>query len=70
MIENSTGWRLIETIPDDRKDGRDVLLWTATRYPVLCSWDDAWRDPVGHEVRGATHFADVDGPGDTTCLGR
>lgn len=61
-------WRPASEITDDRKDGRDVLLWTG--YPVLCCWDEAWRDPVGHEVRGATHFADVDGPGDVTCPGR
>lgn len=57
-------WNPIEAVPEDRKDGRDVLLWTAGRYPALCSWDGAWCDAVGHEVHGATHFADVEGPGE------
>ena len=50
-------------IPDDRKDGREMLLWAAGGYAVICSWDDGWRDPVGREVVGATAWADVGGPG-------
>lgn len=55
-------WQPLEAMPDDLKDGRDTLLWTAGQYPAVCSWDGAWYDSVGHEVRGATHFADVVGP--------
>ena len=54
-------WHLIESVPDDRKDGRDVLLWVSD-YPALCSWDGAWFDAVGRVVAGATHWADVEGP--------
>lgn len=53
----------VETLPGDRQDGREVLLWHEAGYPVLCSWDQGWRDPVGREVVGATHWADVGGPG-------
>lgn len=55
-------WRGIEYIPDDRRDGRDVLLWV-DGHSAICSWCDGWRDPVGRIVRGATHYADVEGPG-------
>lgn len=55
-------WRGIEYIPDDRRDGRDVLLWV-DGHSALCSWCDGWRDSVGRIVRGATHYADVEGPG-------
>ncbi|SNT19817.1 hypothetical protein [Sphingopyxis indica] len=55
-------WHDIGGLPIDRKDGRDVLLWSAGS-PVLCSWCDGWRDAVGRPVRGATHWADVEGPG-------
>lgn len=56
-------WRPIEAVPDDRRDGRDVLLWVGS-YPALCSWDGAWFDAVGRVVAGATHWADVEGPGE------
>jgi hypothetical protein len=54
-------WQPLATAPDDRKDGRDVLLWVED-HGVLSSWDDGWRDPVGREVVGATHLADIQGP--------
>lgn len=53
-------WRGIDAVPDDRKDGRDVLLWAG--YPAVVSWCDGWRDAVGGLVAGATHWADVLGP--------
>lgn len=55
-------WRSLDTIPEDRKDGRDVLLWLDAGYPVLCAWDGVWCDAVGHPVAGATKWADVEGP--------
>lgn len=54
-------WRGIEAIPDDRKDGRDVLLWIGA--VIVATWCDGWRDAVGRLVHGATHYADVEGPG-------
>jgi hypothetical protein len=53
-------WHPIDRIPNDRLDGRDVLLWAGRS--VLCSWCDGWRDPVGRPVSGVTHYADVEGP--------
>lgn len=53
-------WRPICDIPDDRKDGRDMLLWLG--YPAIASWCDGWRDTVGNELQGAL-WADVEGPG-------
>lgn len=51
----------IDAIPEDRKDGRDILVWAG--YPAIASWCDGWRDAVGHELVGVTHWADVEGPG-------
>lgn len=48
-------------IPEDRKDGRDVLLWAG--FPAIASWCDGWRDAVGRPISGVTHWADVEGPG-------
>lgn len=57
----ASAWHDAATIPDDRKDGREVLLWTGS--PIVSSFDDGWRDPVGRPVQNATHWADVEGPG-------
>lgn len=55
-------WRSFEAMTDDRKDGRDVLLWVED-HAAICSWcGTCWCDSVGNEVSGATLFADVDGP--------
>ncbi len=53
-------WYPIAEIPSDRQDGRDVLLWIGR--VVLASWCDGWCDAVGRPVRGATHWADAEGP--------
>lgn len=50
-----------DTIPDDRKDGREIVMWAGSL--VVSTFDDGWRDPVGRPVRGATHWAEVEGPG-------
>lgn len=54
-------WRGIASIPEDRKDGRDVLLWIGA-CAMVGSWCDGWRDPVGRLLRAVTHWADVEGP--------
>jgi hypothetical protein len=54
-------WDDIATIPDDHRDGRDVLLWAG--YLVIASWCDGWRDTVGREIAGVSAWADVEGPG-------
>ena len=53
-------WHPIAEIPDDHRDGRDVLLWAG--HLVLASWCDDWCDAVGRPVRGVTQWADVEGP--------
>lgn len=53
-------WRDIATIPADRTDGRDVLIFNGR--VLLCSWCDGWRDSVGRLVTGATMWADAEGP--------
>lgn len=55
-------WHPIATVPDDRKDGRDVLLWIGS--VAVCSWCDGWCDAVGRPVRGASYWADAEGPGE------
>lgn len=53
-------WFPIAGIPEDRKDGRDVLLWAGR--VILGSWCDGWCDAVGREVHGVTQWADAEGP--------
>lgn len=53
-------WGPIAAIPEDRRDGRDVLLWAG--HMLVGSWCDCWCDAVGRPVRGVTHWADVGGP--------
>ena len=56
----------IATIPDDRKDGRDVLLWAGR--PLTGMWVDEWCDTVlGQPIVGVTHWADVQGPEGDAC---
>lgn len=70
VLAESVPWHPIDCLPEDRKDGRDVLLWLGGDHAEICSWDGAWFDAVGREVAGATHWADTTGPGGETCLGR
>jgi hypothetical protein len=58
-------WHLIAVIPDDRMDGRDVLLWAG--HMLVGSWCDGWCDAVGRPIRGVTHWTDVQAPGGETC---
>lgn len=61
VIERApVAWHDLSAVPDDRRDGRDVLLWRGCL--VVASWCDGWRDPVGRPVIGATHYADAEGP--------
>ena len=68
VMAGSVTWRPIATIPADRMDGRDVLLWIG--HAAVCSWCDGWRDAVGRPVRNATHWADVEGPEVESCRDR
>lgn len=61
---NPINWHPIEAIPNDRMDGRNMLLWVVirwTEYPAIGTWCDGWRDAVGNLV-SATYWADVEGP--------
>ena len=56
-------WHPIATIPEDRKNGRDMLLWIDRGYPAICTcYEGAWHDAVGFVIVGATMWADVEGP--------
>jgi len=63
-IDAATGlpvtWQPIATIPDQHRDGRDVLVWAG--HLAVCSWCDGWRDSVGRLVHGVTDWADVEEP--------
>ena len=68
-------WRPIRELPDDRKDGRDILLWD-DRGGVVATWSDGgWGTGHVSEITGdtlivetATYWADINRPGD--CLKR
>ena len=55
-------WRRIDTMPPDRLDGRDVLLWVG--HLAVCSWCGEWLDAVGRPVRDVAFWADVGEPGE------
>ncbi len=65
-------WRVIDKLPDDRKDGRDLLLWD-DRGAVVASWaNGGWDTGYASKltegtvmVETATHWADINRPGDS-----
>ncbi|WP_293921119.1 hypothetical protein [Sphingobium sp. UBA5915] len=58
MASVARDWQAMEMLPDDRRDGRDVLLW-ADGYAAICSWCDGWRDAVGREIMAPAAWADI-----------
>jgi hypothetical protein len=58
-------WREIAVLPDDRKDGRRLLLWEGDQ-PVIGRWDPhrrSWEDPESMQLfEEITHWADVHAP--------
>ncbi|WP_253257941.1 hypothetical protein [Sphingobium sp. SA916] len=58
-------WDSIGAMPDDRKEGRLMLLWEGDR-PVIGRWDDGrkgWEDPEGmHLFEEITDWADINSP--------
>lgn len=54
-------WQPLAHMPADRKDGRDLLVWSRG-FPAIASWLDGWRDAVGNIVPDVTSYADVEGP--------
>lgn len=71
-----TNWQPIETLPEDRKDGRQVLLWSKLYKAVTATWrgdkSPRWgagwdagfstRDNDYDDVTDATHWADINPP--------
>lgn len=67
-------WQPIANIPEDRKDGRDMLLWTDKAY--LGGWmsDDFWTriwrsepgwavdDERGSPIENVRYWADINPP--------
>lgn len=62
IIEGHIPWQPIDDMPEDRKNGRNMLLWFGAGYPAICNWDGAWCDAVGFVLTGAEAWADVEGP--------
>lgn len=62
-VDAPIAWHSIADIPEDRKNGRDMLLWIDRGYSAICTaYEDAWHDAVGCVIVGVTHWADVEGP--------
>lgn len=64
-VQSSSGWRRVSDLPDDRKDGRPMLLWEGDR-PVIGRWDvdrQSWEDPESmHLYDEITSWADIVAP--------
>ncbi|MCI4591123.1 hypothetical protein MOK15_13605 [Sphingobium sp. BYY-5] len=58
-------WEPIATLPENRKDGRRMLLWEGD-LPVIGRWDsqrEVWEDPESmHLLEEITHWADINPP--------
>ena len=52
-------WQPIATMPEDRKDGRDILFWYAgSRGLRGCSTVTSWIN----RIKNPTHWADINAP--------
>lgn len=70
IIVNSIPWQPIEDMPEDRKDGRQVLLWN--EGPNIGSWHKGPRwydngpgwidDGEGGPIDDVTAWADINTP--------
>lgn len=67
----SIDWKSIDEMPDDRRDGRWVLLWSEFGAPRIGVWDasDSYGEPFGwvdSEEAGArinpSYWADINPP--------
>jgi hypothetical protein len=58
-------WKPIGTLPEDRKDGRRLLLWEVD-LPVIGRWDsdrEGWEHPESmHILEEVTYWADINPP--------
>lgn len=61
-------WLPISELPEEFKDGRDVLLWRgAAKRSVVAHWRGdigAWTSIHGGWTVLATHFAEISPPGE------
>ena len=60
-------WQPIAAMPDDRKDGRDLLIWSAGQA-MIADWREGWG---GEAIIGLWHAWNTDPewwimPGDVT----
>lgn len=58
-------WEPIGTMPEDRKDGRRMLLWEGDQ-PVLGRWNsdsECWEEPESwQQFEDVTYWADINPP--------
>ncbi|QEH82010.1 hypothetical protein EIK56_25235 [Sphingomonas sp. C8-2] len=72
IVPRSITWRPIASMPEDRKDGRTMLLWSsdaaalgqwAVNPPGRPNGWQGWEDPEQwHEIAEVTHWEDIDPP--------
>lgn len=57
-------WTPIADMPDELKDGREVLVSSAEHGALLASWlVDMWVDTIGgNPFRDATHYSEINAP--------
>ena len=55
-------WQPIATVPEDRKDGRRLLVW-ASGSPFIAVWGGAcWVDAYEEGELSPTYWADINSP--------
>ncbi len=61
IVAKSIPWEPIGAMPEDRKDGRDLLLWAADISGAeIAAWNDGvWVNRSGFTIRGVSYWADI-----------
>lgn len=57
-------WKPIAEMPDELRDGREVLVWTTCHMPWLAScWSGNWNDSTDAEIKlTPTHYCEITPP--------
>ena len=58
-------WRPIAELPDELKDGREVMAWCSTDEPQIVHWNELrryWQNDEGQIIDDLTHFAEINAP--------